>query len=173
MTKISEVNKKTILKSSPITKSDLPIYKKQIYRTLKEDAPTLICLINPKNFIYLTVGNITTKENVMQAANISLLEYTHEHVKIPRLKMFLYSGRIISHDGRHRAAMLIKASKKRFPVFITLYVLQKIKGVWKYSPIHYPNLSKSDLPDIAIGQFLPNRKLRISNLITQPNWVIK
>lgn len=121
--------------------------------------------LNPIDFLRLT----TTKPNVFdwikqeQSDTKSLAEYngftsSGDSIHMPWLDVDRHTGKVVGHEGRHRAIAVYVADSRKFPVAICL----RDRGY----PIYYTRpyadtrslvknfLTKEDVPPVFTGQFV-------------------
>lgn len=120
--------------------------------------------LDPVQFLSLTVTDHNVydwiKKELPHTKTID--QYNSYETLMPWLDVDMHTGKVIGHEGRHRAAACIKSGVKRLPVSICL----RDHGY----PVYYrqPNISdhespkqlekvfvtKKDVPRVLVGQFV-------------------
>lgn len=124
--------------------------------------------MNPLDFLRLT----TTKPNVFdwikqeQSDTKSLAEYNQYAASgasalMPWLDVDMATGKVIGHEGRHRAIAVYLANSRAFPVAICLRERgYPVYYQWAESGKPYPEdrkkvyVSQKDVPPVLVGQFI-------------------
>lgn len=152
---------------------------KENYRQAKGNKHAGTLVIDPNDFLILTTRTNKGIAEIMEEAK-TLEEYNKfakngETILMPWLEVSmdgrdLYNerdikvGQIIGHEGRHRAAALIKAGVNKMPISVRLYV----KGIEKQfkptaeNPWGTDPWTKDDLPKTLYGEFTPSRSVNIN-----------
>lgn len=90
------------------------------YRNNRSEKATFVAVIDPIEFIRLTVPSEDAIQRIIDNTKVELPQYDRNDYFMP----YLYvneSGKIIGHEGRHRAAMIHKAGGDRFPITIHMH----------------------------------------------------
>lgn len=104
----------------------LPLSKGAIPRA-RGSYGALIAVMAPMDFLMLTTLNAAQHDEISRAAVTSLDDYNDnesgdfnksDHGGLPYLNVGYPSGQITGHEGRHRAAMVLKAGGTSFPVML-------------------------------------------------------
>lgn len=107
-------------------RTTLPLSKGSIARA-RGSYGSLIVVMKPLDFLTLTTFDEANRQEIFKAAITSLDDYAtdsdetfgkSDHGGLPFLYVSYPSGQITGHEGRHRAAMVLKAGGKSFPVMI-------------------------------------------------------
>jgi hypothetical protein len=121
--------------------------------------------INPLDFLRLT----TTKPNVFdwikqeESDTKSLADYNSyaasgKSILMPWLDVDMHTGKVLGHEGRHRAIAVYLANSHKFPTAICL----RDRGYPVYYTQPYPDpmdlvkkfMTKDDVPKVFTGQFV-------------------
>jgi hypothetical protein len=86
----------------------------------------MICVMNPADFIRLTTTNEREYQDVLDDAKVSLddfkkgtdPDFNKSSYNIPFLRVVQETGKVKGHEGRHRAARVLKAGGDKFPCVI-------------------------------------------------------
>ena len=128
--------------------------------------------LDPTQFLSLTV----TESNVFDwierelPETKSVADYNSYQTLMPWLDVDVETGKVVGHEGRHRAAACIKDSVKRLPVAIHL----REHGSALYYRTENGSLkkrfvTKDDVPKVLIGQFV-HRSLLIDTSHIHEFW---
>ncbi len=137
-------------------RADLPVTDIQINVAMDNKAIGLV-LMPPDVFIQLTVQNNTQYEYMLtNAADISVYIksiHTQDNIVMPFLKINP-QGKILGHEGRHRAGALVNAKKTKLPVAI---IVTNEKGYAEYYTHSYEEGKKylgiDSVPTVWHGQY--------------------
>jgi hypothetical protein len=125
-------------------------------------------IMNPRDFLDLTTVNADNLRNIHASAEDLALYNGLAKVGKMSIPPFMkietkkVKGKVIGHEGRHRAAALIKANILKMPVFLVL--CEEGYGVWRKNTQgehnealrlshHYRYITPTDFPEMAIGEF--------------------
>lgn len=124
--------------------------------------------MNPLDFLRLT----TTKPNVFdwirqeEDDTKSLAEYnkyaaTGNAIHMPWLDVDMHTGKVVGHEGRHRAIAVYSADSRQFPVSFCLRergypVYYRMEETHEGYPYNRSKkfVTKSDVPTVLVGQFV-------------------
>lgn len=123
-------------------------------------------LMDPRDFLDLTTSS-SAEERMIKMEAKSLDEYNEfsrvgQNILPPWLDIETQKppiGKVIGHEGRHRAAALIKEGIYKMPVF--LVKRENHSSIWrknvsdKYGEYRY--VDQTDFPQYALGEYLPYR----------------
>ena len=125
----------------------IPEYKFNLVQNMK---PSYLAFLSPNTFLTLTCGKHTTKEEIDKQTKTNLESYNPENYTVPWLRI-TFSGRVIGHNGRHRAIMVKRANHKYFPFMIIFmkYSFEKKKYIPTNCDIN---------PKLLKNQFTPKYK---------------
>ena len=126
---------------------------------------TVFGMMSPQSFLDLTVGRSTTQEVVFQETQISLSEYNPDDYAVPWLRVARNTGRLLGHNGRHRAAMILKdgIQSVSFPVCL---ILQEFRLKSK----KYVTVKANELPEQLRNQFIPQLVFETEELFQPLVW---
>ena len=110
--------------------------------------PSILGLMSPRDFIELTVGTDRTWSVIFDETKIPLAEYQPDDNAQPWLRVAVGSGRLVGHNGRHRAAMCFREGHRAFPV---LLIFQQFSLKRK----KYVTIQSAELPTVFRAQFIP------------------
>ena len=109
------------------------------------------------DFLYLTTANDKDIEDIMSTAQPTLVynraAKSGENILMPLLIVDQDAEKIVAHEGRHRAAALLKKGAKSMPVAIKLRPGKALDAKYpeEYDPIY--KAKYEDLPKFIHGQF--------------------
>jgi hypothetical protein len=154
---------------------------KENFRQARGNKHAGMIIMDPEDFLQLTVTNQRVYNLIMSDAR-TLAEY-NQHTKTgqgihpPWLyisldgyeyrdeKPTLKPGQVCGHEGRHRAAALIKEGITKMPVSLRLYV-KGIERQCKPTPDdpwgHKNKWTRADIPSVFYGQFNQHTKAKIN-----------
>ena len=137
-------------------------------------------IMNPLDFLRLT----TTKPNVFdwiqqeKGDTKTVSEYngfaaSGKSILMPWLDVDRHTGKVVGHEGRHRAIAVYVADSRKFPVAICL----RDRGYPIYYTQPYPDprdlvkkfMTKEDVPPVFIGQFV-HREVAINTETMEAFW---
>lgn len=95
----------------------LPLQKNLIPRA-RGSYGALVATMRPKDFILLTVADRSNIKTIMDETKVGLDKYNKNEYNMPSLIVNWDTGKVLGHEGRHRAAMIIKEGGDKFPVVI-------------------------------------------------------
>lgn len=98
-----------------------------------------VCVMAPEDFIRLTVETDEQYNQIIDETKLGLQDYIEQerdkhYLHPPFLDVEIETGRVRSHEGRHRAAMVIKEGGKTFTCVI--YMKEKIQHKVSYTIVH-------------------------------------
>lgn len=147
----------------------------QIEQMVANKAAALVYL-HPSDFLKLTTLDDASRDSII-AESKSLIEYnafTHARASIipPHLDVEIKgkdAGKILGHEGRHRAAAVLKSGGTRMPVFL----IPKVNG---YSVRTVPDPSSRwgrpveprDFPLFLRAQFRPRVRVNLTDIQPMP-----
>lgn len=151
------------------------VITKEMYRQLRGIKSAGTILMHPADFLLLTTSSEQERKQIRDDAQ-SLAQYneyakTGQNIHLPWLDVSIDGrlgkkrfkiGRILGHEGRHRAAASLNENVYTIVVALIAringypeYKKASIPGGWKDTPI-----KASDFPEIAYGQF-NNKPVRL------------
>lgn len=102
-------------------------FKKDSMANSRGRHDALIAVMHPVDFLKLTTNDqahldsiIDTVDRTVDQYNSGESEYNKFEYNIPYLLVSYPSGKVMGHEGRHRAAMVLKSGGISFPVAIAL-----------------------------------------------------
>jgi hypothetical protein len=105
-------------------RTTLPL-NKGVMRNARGRRDALLAVMDPMDFLRLTTKNQAEIDSVINTVDRSIEQYASgqgvynkTEYFLPYLGVSFPSGHVFSHEGRHRAAMIIKAGGKSFPVTV-------------------------------------------------------
>lgn len=104
----------------------LPL-KKGVIPNARGFYAALVVTMDPRDFIRLTVRSEAEVGRIIENTKVGLRDYNKAEYFMPFLDVNYSDGRVLGHEGRHRAAMIIKEGGTVFPVLIAFR--QKYFGV--------------------------------------------
>lgn len=134
-------------------------------------------MMSPMDFLKLsTPGNTSTWISEEKSYTKTLDEYNgfaKEGTSIlpPWLDIAMDTGKVLGHEGRHRAMAVMNAGGTKFPVFIVLK--EGSEGSHSYWSVYYKEsrpddgrwvkryLGKKDIPLVWTGQFNSANKVKV------------
>lgn len=143
--------------------ADLKITDKML-STAKSNKCVGWIYLDPVQFLSLTV----TDHNVFDWIEKELPhtktvdDYNSYDTQMPWLDVDVHTGKVVGHEGRHRAAACVKSKVKRLPVAICLrengypvyYRQPYIDDRQNPKQLKKVFVTKSDVPKVLIGQFV-------------------
>lgn len=115
------------MKADEIYEKRLPL-SKHAYPNSRGRKASFVVVMSPQDFIRLTTRNEDAYNNIINSTKVDLDQYKsgdNEYHNIDSYYMpFLNvssNGRVLGHEGRHRAAMILKAGGDKFPCTIHLF----------------------------------------------------
>ena len=106
----------------------LPLFKGQIPNA-RGDYGAFVCVMTPRDFLKLTATPEDLKRILADPFPDTEADYSswkgnltdYGRFPMPFLKVKFPSGKVFGHEGRHRAAMVMRQGGKAFPVMIYPY----------------------------------------------------
>lgn len=95
----------------------LPIAREAL-RTARGSYASLIAVMNPRDFIRLTTGDDNEFDIINSHEFPGMSNYDPKQYGLPWLNVLYPSGQVTGHEGRHRAAMVLRAGGTSFPCVI-------------------------------------------------------
>lgn len=150
---------------------------KENYRQAKGNKNAGTLVIDPYKFLELTTRDSSDVYSIMDDAKT--LEEYNQYVKdgssylmpwleistdgISRYKEPCKVGQVVGHEGRHRAAALIKAGIKKMPISVKLYRrgFAERFHTTDENPWGEDKWKSEDLPKILYGEFNQNHSAKI------------
>jgi hypothetical protein len=138
--------------------------------------------MNPLDFLRLTVNTPNVFDFIRQEKDHtkSLEDYNQfatsgKSIHMPWLDVDMYTGKVVGHEGRHRAMSVINADGRVIPVGICLrergypvyYKENKVEGEYRWIKRF---MSKSEVPPVFIGQFV-HREIKVDSTKMVEFWV--
>lgn len=162
-TRLDEMEKKCSKETA--APYDLPIHPYQ-KRVAAGNKCIGYIVMSPEKFLDLTTIDATNKQKIIDSAQ-PLDVYvksirTKNNLVMPFLNLEVkklgdMKGEVVGHEGRHRAAALMKAGKKRMPVAISIRPENREKAyrfeVWEKGGKQTYFWDKSIIPEKLKGQF--------------------
>lgn len=120
--------------------------------------------LDPVQFLSLTVTDHNVYDWIEQELphTKTVDDYNSYETLMPWLDVDMHTGKVVGHEGRHRAAACIKSGAKRIPVSICLrdhghacyYTEPNIDD--RDSPKRFAKkfVTKADVPRVLVGQFV-------------------
>ena len=122
-----------------IFEANLPLRKGAIANA-RGNYDALICVMNPIDFIRLTTEDEESLNRIFTDEFSSLDDFNKEgstynknSYNMPFLKVIHETGKVLGHEGRHRAAMIAKAGGKSFPCTIAFATNYTYEVSWSES----------------------------------------
>jgi hypothetical protein len=126
-------------------------------------------LFDPYEYLVLTTENaverIRIKEEARRLEKSELLELYNDQTRFGAISIPPYlciecegspKGKVLGHDGRHRAAACIEAKVQQMPVFlIAMYHGISYDRLPKEQPYSFRHITEKDFPEEAIAQYIP------------------
>lgn len=89
----------------------------------------LLVVMDPMDFIRLTTPDEAGAQKILDTVDVSLADYragknpdySPQQYNIPFLNVVWPTGKVKGHEGRHRAARVVKAGGRNFPVALYFY----------------------------------------------------
>lgn len=127
---------------------------------------------DPVQFLSLTVTDHNVydwiKKEIPDTKTVE--DYNSYDIHMPWLDIDMHTGKVVGHEGRHRAAACIKSKVKRVPVALCL---RDHGHPVYYEENHATNtktfVSKKDIPKVLVGQFV-HRSLLIDTSTVHEFW---
>lgn len=115
------------MKATEIFEKRLPL-SKSAYANNRSRKASFVAVMSPRDFIRLTTRNDEAFDSIVKNTKVELDQYKsgdNEYHKadsyfMPFLNVSM-TGKVLGHEGRHRAAMVMKAGGDKFPCTIHLY----------------------------------------------------
>lgn len=138
-------------------------------------------LLDPKDFLRLTIATHDVNRWLEEEKEYTktLDEYNGYNMRLmPWLDVDIHSGKVLGHEGRHRAAAVIAAGGKTFPVALCL----REGGYPLYYRTPYIDvnnsddqfkkvfLTKNDAPKILKGQYLDSVRVHVDTSKMKEFW---
>ena len=131
--------------------------------------------LDPVQFLSLTVTDHNVydwiKKELPHTKTVD--DYNSYETLMPWLDVDMHTGKVVGHEGRHRAAACIKSGSKRLPVAICLrdhgypvYYTTPFEGDKSLVKVY---VSKKDVPRVLVGQFV-HRSLLIDTAHLHEFW---
>jgi len=156
-----------------LTEKHLPLSKQGVKQSFSR-YPGLVAVMDPKDFIRLTTTSDKEFNEIFKNnSDYNFVDkFDKDEYQMPFLEVILDSGKIIGHEGRHRAAIIAEHGGTHFPVMVYFYDTKyHLKGHPKYSdydnhPWTNAAFEIEDMPEVLIGQFnsnivVPTNKMHI------------
>lgn len=86
-----------------------------------------VVVMNPRDFIYLTTKTVEEEHAILDRVDVSLADFKagkderfskDSYILPPFLEIYWPSGKVRSHEGRHRAARVAKAGGDKFTCYV-------------------------------------------------------
>lgn len=152
-----------------------------MYRQARGNKASGTIIMNPHDFLVLTTTNKAEYDHIMEGA-LTTAEYNHfakteQNIHMPWLDVTLDGkkptfggkpsktkpGRVVGHEGRHRAAALIKEGIDKMVVLLQ----PRIGGMKQFKKPSQPggwpdtHLTKADFPGTFYAQY-NNKKVKVN-----------
>lgn len=124
--------------------------------------PSVFGLMLAHKFIDLTVGHKTTFGVVFDETKVLLEDYDPTDYAVPWMRV-TKNGRVIGHNGRHRAAMCLKAGHLYFPMVMMFQAYSSKSKT-------YRTIQANKVPREMIGQFIPQVRFATHDIFTPLQW---
>ena len=151
---------------------------KENYRQAKGNKQAGTLIINPSDFLKLTTYTDDGIDEIMKDSK-TLEEYNEftkagKSILMPWLDISLDGkkyggdvvkvGQVIGHEGRHRAAALVKACVSRMPISLRLHLngIEKRFKPTAEDPWAKNEFTSQDLPSTFYGEFNSSRKVKVN-----------
>ena len=150
---------------------------------MRDSAEDMKCIgaisLDPYDFIALTVSTGVREFCDAERADTRTLDEYNTwalagKIRIPPfLSVDIATGKVLGHEGRHRAAALMAAGGRTMRVAIRLwrngYVVNRLSGITDSFDDYHTFLGVEHLPTVLIGQFRSSVKVGIATTTFKPN----
>lgn len=109
----------------------------------------LLCVMNPMDFLRLTTVSEVDREHILHkdefAPSVAAFKsgehpkYNKNQYGIPYLNVDYESGQVVGHEGRHRAAMMVREGGTKFPCVLYFRSAMEFEVTYSREPISIEN----------------------------------
>lgn len=113
---------------------------KGVNRWAESQYAAFVVVMHPRDFLYLTTEDQAEYDRIMDKADVSLDDFRkgtnperhkNSYALPPFLDVYWPSGRVKQHEGRHRAARVLKAGGNKFTCYVHFMTDKKYEVTWE------------------------------------------
>ena len=157
-----------------LARKHLPLRKEGL-REARSTYAAFIITMHPMDFLKLTTVDQKEIFDIIREADVSLDEFhkgsdpdfNKNRYFMPYLGIYYPSGAVYQHEGRHRAARVLKAGGKSFPVAINCRQTESYLVTWEES--YLPD-NKSEYKEKLFDNRVEFKKFYEALKIKYDNW---